>query len=203
MLSVTHILSTFGIAGVVLIVFMETGLLVGVVLPGDSLLFTAGLLASQGELNLAGLLIGATAAAILGDQLGYVIGLNLGPRLFTRPDARVFKQAHLARAHLFFEGHGPKTVVLARFIPIIRTFVPTVAGAARMPYRQFLLYNIIGGAAWAIGVSLAGYTLGRTIPGIDRYLLPAIAVIVGLSLLPALLHLRSQRHGGSVSEPTE
>ena len=195
MLSVTHLLQTFGIAGLVAIVFAETALLVGVILPGDSLLFTAGLLASQQKLNLAAVIVGATLAAIIGDQIGYLIGKRVGPRLFARPDARVFKQAHLRRADAFFAQHGPKTIVLARFVPVVRTFVPTLAGAARMNYRQFVTFNVAGGLLWATGVPAAGYLLGKSVPSIDKYLLPVIGLIVVVSLIPvAVVTLRHRRN---------
>lgn len=196
MLSVTHLLQTFGIAGLVAIVFAETALLLGVVLPGDSLLFTAGLLASQHKLNLAAVMVGAALAAIIGDQIGYAIGQRVGPRLFARPDARVFKQAHLRRADAYFARHGPKTIVLARFVPVVRTFVPTLAGAARMSYRQFVTFNVAGGLLWAAGVPAAGYLLGKSVPSIDKYLLPVIGLIVVVSLIPVavetLRHRRNQ-----------
>jgi membrane-associated protein len=191
--SVTHLLQTFGVAGLIVIIFAETALLLGVILPGDSLLFTAGLLASQHKLNLAAVLVGAIAAAVVGDQVGYVLGRRIGPRLFSREDARIFKRAHLIRADAFFVRHGPRTIVLARFVPIVRTFVPTLAGAARMQYRRFVTYNVIGGTAWAAGVPLAGYLLGKTIPSIDKYLLPVIALIVAASLIPVALEARRHR----------
>jgi membrane-associated protein len=144
---VHHLLTTLAVAGLACTIFAETGLLLGVFLPGDSLLFTAGLLAAQHSLSLAGVLIAATVAAVIGDQVGYQVGRRLGPRLFARADVRVFKLAHLDRADRFFAQHGPKTVVLAWFVPVVRTFTPPLAGAARMPYRTFLLFNLIGGVA--------------------------------------------------------
>jgi membrane-associated protein len=199
LLSVTHLLDVFGVAGLGVIIFAETGLLVGVFLPGDSLLFTAGLLASQHKLNLAAVLVAATLCAIAGDQVGYLIGRRAGPRLFARPDARVFKRAHLERAERFFDRNGSKTIVLARFVPVVRTFAPSLAGAAGMSYRRFVGYNIAGGAVWASGVPIAGYTLGKTVPSIDRYLLPIIAFIVILSLVPVGLEtLRHRRATASV-----
>ncbi len=192
-ISVTHLLTTFGVAGLALIVFAETGLLVGVFLPGDSLLFTAGLLASQHQLNVAAVVLAAALAAVAGDQAGYLVGRRLGPRLFARPDARIFKRAHLERATAFFEHHGSKTIVLARFVPVVRTFAPTVAGAAGMAYRRFVLYNVAGGLLWSVGLVVAGYGLGSTIPSIDRYLLPIIALIVIASLVPVLLETRKHR----------
>lgn len=180
------LLATFGTIGLILIIFAESGLLIGFFLPGDSLLFTAGLLASQGKLNLAVVLFGCSVAAIAGDQVGYLTGQRLGPALFRRPNSRLFKQENVERAEEFFAEHGTKTIVLARFVPIVRTFAPILAGVSAMPYRTFVTFNVAGGLLWAVGVTLAGYILGETVPSIDRYLLPAILVIIVVSLLPVL-----------------
>ena len=189
-----HLISIFGTVGLLVMIFVESGLLVGFFLPGDSLLFTAGLLASQGRLNLAVVMIGSALAAIAGDQVGYGIGRRLGPALFRRPDARLFKRRHLERATAYFDTHGNKTIVLARFIPVIRTFTPTIAGASGMSYRSFVMFNALGGIAWGSGLTIAGYTLGETVPNVDRYLLPIIALIVVVSAVPAVLEVRRQRH---------
>lgn len=178
------LLQTFGTIGLFAMVFAESGLLIGFFLPGDSLLFTAGLLASQGQLNLAVILVGCFVAAVAGDQVGYVFGQRVGPALFRRPDSRLFKQRYLERAQEYFETYGSKTIVLARFIPIVRTFAPILAGVGKMRYRTFVTFNMAGGLLWAVGVTLLGYVLGETIPNIDRYLFPAIAVIIALSLIP-------------------
>jgi membrane-associated protein len=178
------LLVTFGTIGLFLIVFAESGLFFGFFLPGDSLLFTAGLFAAQGILNLPLILIGCFVAAVAGDQVGYVFGRRVGPALFRRPDSRLFKQEYVTRAQAFFEKHGPKTIVLARFVPIVRTFAPILAGVGSMRYRTFVSYNLIGGFLWAVGVTLLGYALGELIPDIDAYLLPIIAVIIGISLMP-------------------
>ena len=178
------LIETFGTLGLFLIVFAESGLLVGFFLPGDSLLFAAGLLASRGHLNFPLILVGCFIAAVAGDQVGYMFGNRVGPALFRRPNSRFFHRRHLEKAHRYFEKEGPKTIVLARFIPIVRTFAPVVAGVARMPYRTFVTYNVVGGFLWAIGVTTLGYVLGETIPDIDKYLLPAVAIIVALSLIP-------------------
>jgi membrane-associated protein len=188
------LISSFGTVGLLVMIFVESGLLVGFFLPGDSLLFTAGLLASQGRLNLAVVMIGSALAAIAGDQVGYGIGRRVGPALFRRPDARLFKRRHLERATAYFDTHGNKTIVLARFIPVIRTFTPTIAGASGMPYRSFVMFNALGGIAWGSGLTIAGYTLGETVPNVDRYLLPIIAMIVVVSAVPAVLEVRRQRH---------
>jgi membrane-associated protein len=178
------LLVTFGTIGLFLIVFAESGLFFGFFLPGDSLLFTAGLFAAQGILNLPLILAGCFVAAVAGDQVGYVFGQRVGPALFRRPDSRLFKQEYVTRAQAFFEKHGPKTIVLARFVPIVRTFAPILAGVGSMRYRTFVSYNLVGGFLWAVGVTLLGYGLGELIPNIDAYLLPIIAVIIGISLMP-------------------
>ena len=153
-------LSPYGEIGLWLIIFAETGLLIGFFLPGDSLLFTAGLLASQGHLDIALVVIGCFVAACIGDQVGYTIGNRLGPRLFRRPDSRFFKQEYVERTKAFFDRHGPKTIVLARFVPIVRTFTPVMAGVGTMRRRTFSLYNVIGALLWTVGVTMLGYALG-------------------------------------------
>jgi membrane-associated protein len=173
-----------GYVALVAIVFTETGLLIGFFLPGDSLLITAGLVAAAGGLDiwlLNGLLM---AAAIVGDSVGYAIGYRAGPRIFTREDSRWFSRSHLVRTREFYERHGGKTIVLARFIPIIRTFAPVVAGVGRMEYRRFLAYNVLGGIGWVASLTWAGYLLGRSIPDIGRYIHIVIAVVVILSVIP-------------------
>jgi membrane-associated protein len=159
------------------------------------LLVTAGLLAATHEsskvhLYIAVLLVGIPIAAILGDQVGYWFGDRVGPALFRRPESRFFKPAHLARANEFLEERGARTIVLARFIPAVRTFTPIAAGASHMRYRVFVPFNILGGVLWGVGVTLAGYTLGSSVKHIDRYLIPVILVVIGLSLIPVALELR-------------
>jgi membrane-associated protein len=179
-----------GYVGLTTIIFAETGLLVGFFLPGDSLLVTAGLLASQPDkypLNvyvLGGLL---SVASIVGNGLGYYIGMLAGPRLFTREDSLLFNKKHLHRAHEFYERHGGKTIILARFMPIVRTFVPVVAGMAQMQYRRYTLYNIIGGVAWIWSMLFTGYFLGRYIPGIGDRIELVILVVIFLSILPGII----------------
>jgi len=169
-------------------------LLIGFFLPGDSLLFTGGILASQGNLNIAVIAIGCFLAAVIGDQVGYTIGHRAGPPLFRRPDSRVFKQRYVDRTKEFFDKHGPKTILLARFVPVVRTFAPVLAGVGEMNRRTFTTYNIVGGFVWAVGVTVAGYILGSAIGSdIDKYLLPIIAVIVVLSILPPLIEMRRER----------
>ncbi len=188
----TSFIQTAGYIGIFGFVFAESGLFIGFFLPGDSLLFTAGIFASQGHLNIWILIFGAWIFAVLGDSVGYIFGKRVGPALFSRPQSRFFKPDHLAKAQHFYEKHGKKTIILARFIPIVRTFAPIVAGIGNMQYRTFLVYNIIGGALWGIGMPLLGYFLGNTIPDIDRYLLPIIAGIIFLSILPGAIHLLRQ-----------
>jgi membrane-associated protein len=183
------LIEAFGTLGIFAVVFAESGLLIGFFLPGDSLLFTAGLLASKGTLNLPVLMVGCSIAAIAGDQVGYLIGRRAGPALFKRPDSRLFQKKNVERAHAYFEKNGPKTVILARFLPVIRTFTPVVAGVGEMDYRRFVTFNVVGGILWGSGVTVAGYTLGSTIPDIDRWLLPIILVIGAVSFVPVILEL--------------
>ncbi len=181
-----------------LIVFAETGLLIGFFLPGDSLLFTAGVLAGGGKLDVVMLVVGCFVAAVAGDQVGYTIGQRLGPRLFRKSESRVFKQEYVERTRAFFEKHGPKTIVLARFVPIVRTFAPTLAGVGAMPRKTFLKFNVIGAAIWAVGITMLGYALGGELgldekDNIDKVLLPAVAVIVAVSLIPIVIEWRRSR----------
>lgn len=195
------LLQTFGTLGLFLVVFAESGLLVGFFLPGDSLLFTAGLLSSQGRLpELPVLLVGCFTAAVVGDQVGYQFGQRVGPALFRRPDSRLFRQSHVERARRYFDEYGAKTIVLARFVPIVRTFAPILAGVGGMRYRTFATFNVVGGLLWSVGVTTAGYLLGESIPSIDRYLLPVIAVIVAASVAPMAVELlRARRRASRVS----
>ena len=188
-MSPESLIETFGTLGVFAIVFAESGLLVGFFLPGDSLLFTAGLLASRGFSNIAVLMVGCSVAAILGDQVGYVIGRRAGPALFRRPDSRFFHKKNVERARAYFEEHGSKTIILARFVPVVRTFAPVVAGVGEMEYRRFVTFNVIGGLLWGAGVTLAGYLLGSSIHDIDKWLLPIILGIAAVSFLPVALEV--------------
>lgn len=183
-LDVRGLIQWGGVLGVTGIVFVETGLFFGFFLPGDSLLITAGIIAATGALDIRWLIILPSVAAIVGDQVGYIIGRRAGGALRQRY-ARFDK--HLERAHAFYEKYGAKTIVIARFVPIVRTFVPAVAGAARMNYRRFVTYNIMGGLLWVWGMIIAGYGLGSVIPNIERYLHVVVVVVVALSLLPALI----------------
>ena len=184
-----------GLVGIWVIVFAESGLLVGFFLPGDSLLFTAGFFASSPDsipealhLNLPLLLVGCFVAAVAGDQVGYLFGRRVGPALFNRPDSRFFKRQNVEKAQRFFDKHGAKTIVLARFVPIVRTFAPIVAGVSTMRYRTFVTFNLLGGALWAIGVTLLGYFLGQ-IDVVEQNLEVTLILIVGVSFLPMIIEL--------------
>lgn len=187
------IIRAVGYVGVAAIIFAESGLLIGFFLPGDSLLFTAGFLASQGILNIWALAALCFVAAVTGDAVGYAFGRRMGRQLFIRPNSRWFRHEYLMRAEEFFERHGGKAIMLARFIPIVRTFTPIVAGTAVMPYRRFAMFNALGGLLWAVGVTFAGYFLGNAIPDIDRYLLPAALLIIAISVTPAVWHILRER----------
>lgn len=171
------------------IVFIETGFFVGFFLPGDSLLVTAGIFAAAGVIPLPWLLLPVMLCAVLGDQVGYWIGRTAGPALYRREDSLFFRRSHLQRAHDFYEKYGGRAVIFARFVPIIRTFCPPVAGAARMPYGRYLTFDIFGGIFWVGAMILGGYSLGRTIPNIDKYIHVVIAVIILLSILPPIIGL--------------
>lgn len=186
-ISPAYIISSLGLIGIIAVVFAESGLFFGFFLPGDSLLFTAGFLASQSILPIFPLLIGCFVAAVVGDSVGYAFGKSVGQALYSRPDSKWFKQKHIEKARHFYENHGPKAIVLARFIPIVRTFAPIVAGAANMSYRKFLSFNIIGALIWAVGLGSLGYFFGSIIPNADRYITPIVIVIILASFLPAII----------------
>lgn len=177
------------------IVFAESGLFIGFFLPGDSLLFTAGFLASPKVhlLNMTLLVLGSFIGAVLGDSVGYTTGHKFGRRLFQRSDAWFFHHKHLVSAQKFYDKHGRKTIILARFTPIVRTFAPIVAGIGTMQYRTFLTYNLLGGFAWTFGLTALGYVLGNVIPDVDKYLLPIVGAIILISLLPSVWHLYQER----------
>src|ERR1700680_615049 len=181
---------------VCLIVFIETGFFVGFFLPGDSLLVTAGVFAAAGNLSLAKLLLLVPLCAIVGDQIGYWIGRKAGSALYSREDSFLFRKRHLERAHQFYEKYGGKTVILARFVPIVRTFCPPVAGAAQMPYGRYFAYDVAGGFLWGGGMVLGGYFLGRQIPNISDNIHYVIGVVIFLSLLPPMISLLRARFSG-------
>ena len=194
-MDLVQLIKTVGYVGLFGIIFAESGLFIGFFLPGDSLLFTAGFLASvpgsdgNTVLSLPLLLIGCAIAAVLGDNVGYAFGRRIGRRFFQKEDSLLFKKKYVLKAQAFYEKHGGKTIVLARFMPIVRTFAPIVAGIGEMNYRLFFSSNLVGGLLWAIGVTLAGYFLGSAIPDVDKYLLPIVIVIIVVSVLPSALHI--------------
>lgn len=190
-LDLINLIQTIGYLGVFSIVFVESGLLVGFFFPGDSLLFTAGFLASKNFFDIYILAIGSFISAIAGDSVGYLIGHRWGRKLFTRDDSILFHKDHLVRAQNFYDKHGGKTIILARFMPVIRTFAPVVAGVGQMRYRTFIAFNFLGGFLWAIGVTLAGYFLGSLIPAdkFEKYLIVIVILIIFASISPGIYHL--------------
>ena len=181
----------------VAIVFAETGLLIGCFLPGDSLLITAGLLAAAGHLNIWWINVLLMAAAIIGDSVGYAIGARLGPRIFTREKSLLFNPKHVVRTQHFYEKYGPKTIVIARFVPIIRTFAPVLAGVGAMRYRRFLTYNVLGGIGWVVSMSWAGYLLGHAVPNISKHMHLLVIVIIVLSCVPIAVEIYRERRKAS------
>jgi membrane-associated protein len=177
----------------VAIVFAETGLLIGCFLPGDSLLITAGLLAAAGHLNIWWINALLIAAAIIGDSVGYAIGARLGPHIFTREKSLLFNPQHVVRTRRFYEKYGPKTIVIARFVPIIRTFAPVLAGVGVMEYRRFLTYNVVGGIGWVASMSWAGYLLGQAVPNISKHMHVLVIVIIVLSCIPITVEVYRER----------
>ncbi len=192
-IDLAQLIRAVGYLGLFGIVFAESGLFIGFFLPGDSLLFTAGFLASQGHGNIAAVTLISFLAAVLGDSFGYAFGRKVGPRIFSRDDSWLFRKEYVARTRAFYERHGGKTLILARFMPVIRTFAPIFAGVGRMHYPTFFSYNMTGAFLWAVGITILGFTLGSIIPGVDRYFLPLILFIVILSLLPPLVHIARER----------
>jgi membrane-associated protein len=200
------LVQSIGLIGLFLVIFAESGILIGFFLPGDSLLFaaglvTAGLTTNNGTVwtlangNIAVVAIGCALAAIIGDQVGYAFGNKVGPSLFKRPESKLFKPAYVDQAEAFFEKHGSKSIVLARFVPIVRTFAPIVAGVSKMHYRTFIKFNIIGGAVWAIGFTVLGYWLGSSFPWIGKNIEYAIVLIVLISLIPVAIEFIRHRRG--------
>ncbi len=195
--NVRGIIEWGGIVMVCGIIFIETGLFAGFFLPGDSLLVTAGIFAASGHIQLAWLVTLVPLCAVAGDQLGYLVGWKAGQALYSRPDSRFFKQRHLRDAHQFYERHGGKAIVLARFIPIVRTFCPAVAGAARMSYRRFLAYDVCGGVLWVLTTVLGGFFLGSVVPNVEHEIHWVILAVVVVSLMPPAIHLLRQRRAKS------
>lgn len=202
-----NLLDKVGLVGLWAVIFAESGLLVGFFLPGDSLLFTAGFFASAPSsipdslhLPLVPMLIGLAIAAVAGDQVGYLFGRRVGPSLFNRPDSRFFKQQNVVKARAYFDQHGAKTIVLARFVPIVRTFAPIVAGVSGMKYRQFVTFNVVGGLLWAVGVTVLGYFLGQ-VDVIEANLELTILAIVAVSFIPIVLEVRKARKERQAGDP--
>ena len=183
------LVETLGLVGTVSIVFAESGLFFGFFLPGDSLLFTAGLLSSQGLISLLPLLFLSFLAAFLGDNVGYWFGKKIGPKIFNKEDSFFWNKKHITKSQIFFEKYGKKAIILARFIPIVRTFTPILAGVGLMEYKTFIRYNIVGGFLWTFGMILLGFFFGSLIPNPDKYLLPVIAAIIFISFIPPLLEI--------------
>lgn len=192
-MDVTHLLQSAGVAGGLIaigaIIFAEAGLLIGFFLPGDTLLFPAGFFAAQGKLPLAGVILAAWVGSVLGNEVGYIIGQKTGPRIFRKQDGIIFRKEYVDKSKAFYEKHGGKTILIARFIPMLRTFAPLVAGVGNMDRKKFSLYNVVGGGAWVISVILLGYWLGSKIPNIDHYILPAIGVATIFTFAPTVMHI--------------
>jgi membrane-associated protein len=200
-MDVQGLIQTGGYIALAIIVFVETGLMVGFFLPGDSLLVTAGLFAAKGDLNIVYLNVLLIICAIAGDATGYLIGRKLGPALFRRDDSFFFKKKHLITARDFYEKHGGKTIIIARFVPVIRTFAPVVAGIGQMSYRHFAAYNVIGGAGWVVTMTMIGYSLIKLFPGIEKHIHIVIIVVIVLSLLPGIIEFLRAKMKGRGSEP--
>jgi membrane-associated protein len=182
----THLIATLGTLGVIVVIFLETGAFFGFFLPGDSLLFTAGFLASQGHVSLPILLVGTFVAAVIGDSVGYAFGKKIGPKLFSKEHSVFFNKEYILRAQEFYEKHGKKTIIFARFMPIVRTFAPIIAGVGQMNYRTFITFNVIGAFVWTWGMLWLGYGLGSLIPDPDRYIIPIVIIIILVSSAPAV-----------------
>jgi membrane-associated protein len=184
-----QILQTFGLLGISLVLAAETGLLIGFFLPGDTLLLSAGVFASQGLLQLPTLLPALCLAAIIGDNIGYTIGQKMGKKLFTKKDSLIFNDEYIKKSEAFYEKHGGKTIILARFIPIVRTFAPMIAGATDMKRQKFMLYNVVGALIWVNSITLLGYTLASRIPHLDKYILPVVGLAIVVSFAQPILHI--------------
>ena len=188
------LVKAIGYVGIALFVFAESGILVGIFLPGDSLLFAARLLSASGFLSFGPLVVVVVVAAILGDSVGYWFGRRVGPRIFKREDSRFFKQEYLKRTEQFYQKYGGRALVLARFVPIVRTLAPILAGVGSMQYRRFISYNAVGGLLWGAGMVSLGYFLGSIIPNSDRYVLPLSLVVIVLSFFPIIINFVRNKH---------
>ncbi len=183
-LDLPEFIRAIGYLGLFGIVFAETGLLIGFFLPGDSLLFTAGILAGQGYLNIWLTVLIMISAAIIGDSTGYTIGRRLGPKVFNKDESMLFSKKHIEKAQNYFEKYGALTIIIARFVPIVRTFAPTIAGVGKMSYPKFLFYNILGGVLWVVSITMLGYYFGLKVPDAEKYIIPGVIIIIIISLTP-------------------
>jgi membrane-associated protein len=186
---INHLIQTGGLLLIAIIIFAESGMMVGFFLPGDTLLISAGIFAAQGKLSIGLTLLVIALAAIIGDNTGYYIGKYLGPRLFTKKDSLIFRQEQLSKAHAFYEKYGSKTMLIAHFVPVIRAFVPVTAGAANMPHRKFILFDAIGDIAWTVVITLFGYFVASRIPGVEKYVEPALILVILATVVPTAYHL--------------
>ena len=193
--NVPELIRIVGFYGVIAVIFAETGLLIGFFLPGDSLLITAGLFAARGDFNIVTLILSLIPAAIIGNATGYFIGHRTGMALYQRPDSLLFRREHLTITHDYYVRHGGKTIVLAQFIPILRTFAPVVAGVAEMGYREFATYNVVGAILWISSMTLGGYLLGNLVPNIEQRIHYVVAVVIAVSLVPAAIAWLRRRRG--------
>jgi membrane-associated protein len=203
MFDVSHLIQAGGLLLIAILIFGESGMFIGFFFPGDTLLLSAGVFAAQGKLSLAGAIVVISLAAIAGDNVGYHIGKRYGRRLFRKPDGIIFRQEYVQQAEKFYERFGSRTMLIAHFVPVVRTFAPAVAGVARMDYRKFALFDAIGDIAWAVIVTLVGYWFGTKIPNIDHYIVLAVVAVVLITLGPTVYHiakaLLEKRRGGKSS----
>ncbi len=188
-------IENLGLLGIFSVVFAESGLFFGFFFPGDSLLFSAGLLASAGHFNIFYLFLGSFICAVLGDSVGYWTGKKMGPKLFSKPDSFFFNKNNIDKTQMFYDKHGKKTIILARFVPIVRTFAPILAGVGNMHYKNFIFYNILGGLLWTAGMIFGGYFLGNSIENIDQYVLPITVVIILVSFIPFIKEFFGKKNG--------
>lgn len=189
MFDVNHIIQAGGLLLIAAIIFGESGMMIGFFFPGDTLLFSAGILAATGNLSIAAVICVIAAAAIVGDNVGYHIGKNLGPRLFRKKDSIVFRHEYIERAEKFYEKYGSRTMLLAHFVPVVRAFAPVTAGASKMPLKRFMLFDAIGDIAWTLLITLLGFYLGKRVPGIERLIEPVLIFIIIIFLAPTLYHI--------------
>lgn len=189
MFDVTHLIETGGLLLIAAIIFAESGMMVGVFFPGDTLLLSAGILAAAGELNIVTTIIVISLAAIIGDNIGYEMGKRIGPRLFRKKDGLLFRKDYIDKAEVFYEKYGSKTMLVAHYVPIVRSFAPVTAGASKMNRKQFIIYDAIGDISWAVSITLFGYFVGSRIPGIEKYIEPLLLGIILIFLLPTIYHV--------------